>query len=394
MDSYDTTNSHAQQPEKTRWNAVFAMAFSIAILLITELLPVSILTPMAQGLDISQGLAGQSLTATALVAIFSSLLITRVTTGIDRRHVLLGFSVILAVSNLLVAFAPNFLVLCAGRLLLGIALGGFWAITPSITMRLSTQAQVSKALSIVFGGISVALVIAAPLGSYLGHLIGWRGVFIATAALGALCSVWQIVAIPNMPSTRAAKLGDIWRVAKQPTMIIGMLAILFVFCGQFTFFSYMRPYYEGFVGLDTQSLSLMFLGFGVANFIGTSLSSRWLDINLKATLAVSPIVIGISAIALAIFGQQLWVAVVFTVVWGFVFGAVPVGWSTWVTRAFPNETENAGGLQVATIQFANTIGAAAGGYLLDVGNETWPVLCAGILMLVTALVVITRLPSR
>lgn len=92
-------------------------------LITAEFLPASLLTPMAASLGVTEGMAGQAVTATALVALVTGLLITPATKSIDRRWVLMFFSVLQIVSSLLVAFAPTLHVLLMGRLLLGIAIG-------------------------------------------------------------------------------------------------------------------------------------------------------------------------------------------------------------------------------------------------------------------------------
>ncbi|MFP8965004.1 MFS transporter [Pokkaliibacter sp. CJK22405] len=387
LNNQDRERTGSPRLESTCWSAVFALALSVATVLITELLPVSLLTPMAHDLDISEGLAGQSLTATALVAIFSSLLTARVTQGIDRRKVVMGFSALLMLSNVIVALSSDFLWLCVGRLILGLALGGFWAMAPALTMRLSQQQDIPRAMSIVFGGVSVALVLAAPLGSFLEVIVGWRGVFAITGVLGVVCLLWQALSFPKLPSTHPHSFASLWRTACRPGMAAALLAMFLVFGGQFTFFSYMRPFYESFAGFKNNELSAIFLAFGIANVIGTSLSSYFIQRGLKKTLQFAPLVIGISALLLAMLGENKGLTIVMTLVWGFVFGAVPVGWSTWITRNFSEEAENAGGLQVAVIQIANTLGAAVGGYLLIVAGAVSPVFCAGILMILTSVVI-------
>jgi predicted MFS family arabinose efflux permease len=156
------------------WNAVFALALGVAGLITSEFLPVSLLTPMAHDLHVTEGIAGQAISITAVVAMVASLLIAVLTKGLDRRWVLLSFSVLQVLSNVLVALAPTFLVLTIGRLLLGVAIGGFWAMSAAVAMRLVPSKDVPKALATIFGAVSVATVVAAPLGSYLGGLLGWR----------------------------------------------------------------------------------------------------------------------------------------------------------------------------------------------------------------------------
>lgn len=381
-------------PGTTAWGAIAALTFSIVVLLVAELLPASILTPMAEGLGISQGLAGQTLTVTAIAAIFSSLLLTRVARGIDRRQVILGFMVLMVASNLLVALAPNFTLLLFGRLLLGLALGGLWAIATSVTMRLAPEPMVPRALSVVFGGISVAMVIAAPLGSYFGAMVGWRGVFGATAVLSLLGGIWLYAAMPALPAEREGRGRGILAVAQRPGMKVALLAMMFVFAGQFTFFSYMRPFFEQVTGLGVAAISGVFLLFGVANFIGTVVCPPLLRMRLKATLAAGPALIGLFALILASAGYAPWIAAVMIALWGVVFGSVPVGWSTWIARNLPDDVENAGGLQVAVIQLANAAGAAWGGYLLEAGGATMPLFAAAALMLAAAFVSAVRLRTR
>ncbi|NQF21568.1 MFS transporter, partial [Enterobacter hormaechei] len=177
-----TTRPQTKEVSRPNWSAVFAVAFCVACLITVEFLPVSLLTPMAQDLGISEGVAGQSVTVTAFVAMFASLFITQVIGTIDRRKVVILFSVLLTLSCLLVSFAESFTLLLLGRACLGLGLGGFWAMSASLTMRLVPARTVPKALSVIFGAVSIALVIAAPLGSFLGGIIGWRNVFNAAAA--------------------------------------------------------------------------------------------------------------------------------------------------------------------------------------------------------------------
>jgi len=172
------------EPATPAWMAVFSLAMGVFGLLTAEYLPASLLTPMAAELGVSEALAGQAVTVTAVAALFSGLLLPGLTRGIDRRVVLLGFSVLMIASNLLVAFSSSLMVLLVMRILLGIALGGFWSMAAAVAMRLVPPTLLPRALSIIFSGIAVGTVVAVPLGSYLGGLYGWRSAFVAAAAVG------------------------------------------------------------------------------------------------------------------------------------------------------------------------------------------------------------------
>lgn len=375
---------------RPNWSAVFAVAFCVACLITVEFLPVSLLTPMAQELGISEGLAGQSVTVTAFVAMFASLFITRIIGTTDRRYVVILFSVLLTLSCLLVSFAHSFTVLLLGRACLGLALGGFWAMSASLTMRLVPARTVPKALSVIFGAVSIALVIAAPLGSFFGGIIGWRHVFNAAAVMGLISIFWVWKALPSLPGEASHQQQNIISLLKRPGVLAGMAAIFMAFAGQFSFFTYIRPVYTSLAGFDVDGLTLVLLSFGIASFIGTSLSSAILKRSVKLALATAPLVIALSALTLILWGDNKVVAAAVAIIWGLAFALIPVGWSTWITRSLSDQAEKAGSVQVAVIQLANTCGAAVGGYALDTLGLLSPLVLSGALMLLTALLVMLK----
>lgn len=381
---------HARELARPNWSAVFAVAFCVACLITVEFLPVSLLTPMALDLGISEGMAGQSVTTTAFVAMFSSLFITSVIGKTDRRYVVILFSLLLTLSCLLVSFADSFTLLLLGRACLGLALGGFWAMSASLTMRLVPMRVVPKALSIIFGAVSIALVIAAPLGSFLGGLIGWRNVFNGAAVMGVLCTLWVLKALPSLPDESAAQQQNMFGLLKRPGVMAGMCAIFMAFAGQFAFFTYIRPVYMTLAGFDVDGLTLVLLSFGIASFIGTSLSSVLLKRSVKTALAIAPLVLTACAAALVLWGESKIVASTVAIIWGFAFALIPVGWSTWITRSLSDQAEKAGSIQVAVIQLANTCGAAVGGIALDHLGLLSPLVLSGVLMLFTGLLVAAK----
>jgi predicted MFS family arabinose efflux permease len=108
------------------WAAVFAMTLCVAALIASEFMPVSLLTPIAADLHLTEGQAGQAISVSGIFAVLTSLLVSAATGRLDRRTVLLSFTLVMIASGTIVAFAPNFLVLMIGRALLGVAIGGFW----------------------------------------------------------------------------------------------------------------------------------------------------------------------------------------------------------------------------------------------------------------------------
>ncbi|WP_393969791.1 MFS transporter [Kluyvera intermedia] len=378
----NAATSGSLAPAKPAWKAVWSLALGVFGLITAEFLPASLLTPMAQSLGISEGLAGQTVTATALVALVTGLLITSATKSIDRRWVLMFFTLLQIISSLLVAFAPSLHVLLAGRLLLGVAIGGFWAMSTATAIRLVPARDVPKALSIIFAGVSIATVVAAPLGSYLGSLIGWRNVFILCVVPGVLALLWQLWVLPSMRPENSGSLSTLLRVLRRPGMVGGLLATIFIFSGHFAFFTYLRPFLETVGQASVETVSLILLGFGVANFIGTSIAGHLLARNLRLTLALVPFAMGVLALLMVAFGHLALIDGLLVTLWGFAFGLVPVGWSTWLATTVSDEAESAGGLLVAAIQLAISAGAAGGGVVFDMNGASGVFTASGVLLVV------------
>ena len=377
-------------PARPAWGAVFSMAFGVFGLITAEFLPVSLLTPIAASLQVSEGQAGQTVTVTALVALLTSLVVGSVTRRLDRRVVMLAFTLLLVASALLVALASNLTLILLARVLLGMAIGGFWTLSTAITMRLVPSDQVPRALSIVFSGISLATIIAAPLGSYLGGLIGWRNIFMLTAGLGVLTLIWQCFTLPAMPPENKARSGGVLDLLRSGLMRWGMLAVIMMFTGHFAFFTYLRPFLESSAQLNINQLSLVLLAFGVANFFGTSLAGYLVTRSLSLTLSGMALLMSATALLLVSFVDVSWLVVAGVALWGLAFGSMPTGWSTWISRAVPDDAESGGGLLVATIQLAITAGAAAGGWMFDLQGAGGVFLASGVLMLLASVTIFTR----
>lgn len=395
MDIGTPTSSTTVIPvERASWSAVYALALGVFGLVTAEFLPASLLTPLAASLGITEGTAGQAVTVTAAVALVTSLLIAVLTRGIDRRRVLLAFSVLLVISNLLVASAGTFLAILLGRVLLGIALGGFWTMSAATAMRLVPAAMVPRALSIIFSGVAVATIAAAPLGSYFGHLIGWRNVFYAAAAIGALALAAQFATLPSMAPSGTTRLRTLLDVLRRPTVGIGMFAVTLVFTGHFAFFTYLRPFLEDVAGVGVNALSAILLGYGVANFLFTPVAGRALERGLRPMMIAMPALMVVLGAALALFGKLTALDAVLVALWGAAFGGVPVAWSTWVTRVVPDEAESAGGLIVAAIQLAISLGAAAGGVVFDTNGATGVFVAAAVVLVVAVTTIVAGVPVR
>src|SRR5918998_1694393 len=293
----ETTAETLVMAETTSWGSVFALTLCVATLIASEFMPVSLLTPIASDLGVSEGMSGQAIAVSGLFAVLTSLSISSVTRGIDRRTVLLGLTLAMILSGVMVAFAPNTAVFMAGRALVGVVVGGFWSMSAATVMRLVPESQVPRALGMLNGGNALATTVAAPLGSFLGQYVGWRGAFFAVVPLAALTLGWLFTSLPSMPSERGPGGGAVFRVLRRRQVPLGMAAVTLFFLGQFALYTYLRPFLETVTRVDVSTLSLLLLIAGGAGLLGTYVVGLVLRTRLYSVLVVLPLAMALIAVA-------------------------------------------------------------------------------------------------
>ncbi|QOT23542.1 MFS transporter [Paenarthrobacter sp. YJN-D] len=395
-----TPGAHKEGPNPvSRWGGVFAMSFGAFAVVASEFMPVSLLTPMANDLQVSEGLVGQGIAISGLFAVLTSLSVSAVTGRMNRRTLLIGLAALMGASGALIALAPGYLPFMVGRASIGVVIGGFWSMSAATAMRLVAPAQVPRALAIVNGGNALATVLAAPLGSYLGSFIGWRGAFLCLVPGSVVCVVWLWISLPSLAApvsrTKARDILTIFTAFKDRTVAWGMAACGSFFMGQFILFTYVRPFLETVTGVEGALVSLVLLVMGVSGFVGTVLIGRFLGAGLYRTLMVIPVVMALVAVALIPFGGVFAVVVVLLGFWGLLGTSAPVGWWSWVAQAMPRNAEQGGGLMVAVVQTCIALGSTVGGVLFDSLGFESTFLASSVVLLVSAfLAFMTKRVSR
>lgn len=366
--TYGRDEGAARATGETRaagWGAVFALTLCVATLIASEFMPISLLTPIAADLHMSEGGVGQAIAVSGIFALLTSLGISSVTRGIDRRLLLLSLTLLMMASGAMVAFAPNAVVFMAGRALIGVVIGGFWSMSAATVMRLVPEEDVPRALGMLNGANALATTVAAPLGSFLGQYVGWRGAFFSVVPLAALTLGWLFMSLPSMPSERGPGGGSVFRVLRRRQVPFGMLAVMLFFLGQFALYTYLRPFLETVTRVDVSTLSLILLIVGGAGMLGTYLIGVVLRRRLYSVLIALPLAMAAIAVGLTLIGGSPVAVTVLLAGWGLTGTAAPVGWWTWLSKVLPDDAEAGGGLMVAVIQLAIASGAAAGLLLYD-----------------------------
>ncbi|MFB7586436.1 MFS transporter [Streptomyces sp. NPDC056169] len=359
--------------------AVAAVTLGIFTVMTAELLPVGLLTPAAADLSVTEGTAALMVTVPGLVAAVAAPLVTARAAGADRRTLLVALMVLAAVANLVSAAAGHLAVVLAARTLLGLAIGGFWALAGGLAPRLVPPAAVGRATAVVFGGVSAASVLGVPAATVLAERAGWRWAFAATGLLSLLAAAALLALLPRLPGRAPGTEGrtGLRALAALPRrnrrVRAGLLLTLALVTGHFLAYSFVRPLLTEHARVPETLLGVLLLGYGLAGVAGNFLAGSRAARSPRRTLAVIAAALG--AVLLAAFAVPA-AAAGLLILWGLAYGGVSVALQSWFMAAAPDDVESATGLNVSAFCLAIALGALLGGLLTDAYDLT-AVLLAG-----------------
>lgn len=359
------TTHDAASTSASSWPGVWAIALGAFALVVTEFLPVGLLPGIIKGLGVSEGTAGLTVTATAVLG-FIAAPVTALTVGrLDRRIVLLGLTALVTLSGVMSAMAPNFAVLVIARLILGIGVGGFWSISITAAARLVRSDQVHKASSLVFSGISVASVVSVPMGSYIAAHYDWRMAFVLASALSVIVFLMQLFTLPKIDMERGATIGDFLGLLKSREVVAIYLTIVFIVAGQFSGYTFVTPYLRELARFEPNTISELLLAYGVlavlGNFLGGSLAGR--DLH-KTVYGNATLFLG-SLVAIAALPGHPVVAIVSLLAWALSWGMAPVGTQLWLFSETQHAPEAAQSMNTSVFQLSISLGSLIGGVVVD-----------------------------
>lgn len=346
-----------------------ALATGTAVLVSAEFVPAGVLPLLADDLHVTEGRAGLAVAATALAGAVTAPTIAAVLPRADRRRVLLGLLMLALASNLVVALAPSLPVLLAGRVLLGVAIAGFWSFTFGVGVAVTDRpALVSTAMSL---GTSVATIIGVPLASVLGDVIGWRAVFAVLIAATAASGLVLARVLPPVPAHPGAGAAMMRQALGNRRLMAGVMMIALAAFANFATYPYIRVALQA---VTPSLVSVLLLAWGIGGLAG-NLVGGWLSTRLRIGVVAAPAVLFVGLALMAAHPSVVLVTLA-VVVWGTGFNMVPVTTQLWVSRAEPNRVESAVSLQVTAFQAAITLGAIAGGVIVD-HRDVWTAMAAG-----------------
>ena len=299
--------------------ALAAGAFCIGM---TEFLPMGLLPDIAHGLDVSIPAAGNLVTVYALGVVVGGPIMVAMTINWPRKLTLLLLMGLFTVSNALCALAPNYETLAAARVFSALSHGSFFGIGAVVAIYLAPPGQSSRALALMFTGLTLANVLGVPLGTLLGQMTNWRLPFWTVSACGlvAMYAIWRF--IPDLSGMSRPDIREEMRSMLHPQTLLAMAITAVGFAGVFTVFTYITPILEDISLLSPHWVSVVLVLMGVAATIGLNVGGKLADIRLLPTIVGSLLGMALLSLLFAWTMQFTVLAIITAFVWSMVSFAV------------------------------------------------------------------------
>lgn len=361
----ESSMSAAETSVRHQWLAVAAVSLATFSVVTTEMLPVGLLTPIADTLDISSGTAGLMVSQPALLAALFAPLVVMGSGGMDRRRILCGLLGLLIIANIASALAPSLWWMLAGRVLVGFCMGGIWAIAGGLAARLVPSHSIGLATSIIFGGVAAASVLGVPLGAWIGDFAGWRWAFGSMALFSAVVLVFNLAVMPALPVASSATGSAFCEQLGNRKLQVGLTLTLLLVAGHFMAFTFVRPLLLSVSGFETQWIGALLFAYGIAGIIGNFIAGMVAARRTVLTLMAISLGLLLTPVLFLTVGDSHIGGGVVLLVWGLAYGGVSVCLMTWVMKAAPRAVEIATALYVSVFNVGIALGSWAGGQAVD-----------------------------
>lgn len=340
--------------------------------IVTETLPAGLLPQISAGLDVSQALAGQTVTAYALGSLLAAIPLTIATRGWRRRNVLLMTIIGFLLFNSATALSTNYGLTLVARFFAGMAAGLAWSLLAGYARRMVAPWQQGRAMALAMVGTPIALSLGVPLGTLLGATVGWRVAFWIMSALTLALIVWVLAKVPDYPGQSAHERMPLRRVFTTPGVRPVMAVVVAWMLAHNILYTYIAPFVAP-AGLS-ERVDLVLLVFGAAALAGIWITGKLVDHHLRVTVLASLAAFGATALVFGLAPANPVVIYLGVAVWGVSFGGAATLLQTALADAAGSGADVALSMNVVAWNSAIASAGVAGGMLLEawgVGAFPW-----------------------
>ncbi|MEV4756316.1 MFS transporter [Micromonospora sp. NPDC049559] len=364
------------------WLAVLWVAMGIFAIVTAEILPIGLLTSIGHTFGVSDGTAGLTMTMPGLLAAVSAPVVAIAVGRLNRKALLCGLMLLLAMANFLAATATSYPVVVASRALVGVVIGGFWSIAAGLAARLVRPERVGVATSLIFSAVPLGSVFGVPAGTFIAQYGGWRTAFAVLGVLSVIVLVALAAVLPPLPAELPVRLAALVDLARGRTSRTAMVLTVLVVTAHFGTYTYVTPFLQQVAGID--SVTPFLLVYGIAGVVGNFVAGTTVRLRLRATLIASAVGLASATALLPVFGTETIGAVILLAVWGLAYGAVPICSQSWFAAAGASEAASV--LFTASFQATIALGAVLGGVVIDATSPSVLMILGSGVALVVALV--------
>jgi len=357
--------------------AVLGLATFFAIT--TELMPVGLLGTMSADLGVSESTMGIVVTVYAAAVALLALPLTSLTARLPRKTVLVATLVGYTVSNVMIALAPSFAVVCAGRVVGGIAHALFFSVASAYATRIVPPRLAGRAIAFVYSGSSLGFVLGVPIATWVAQSIGWRPAVGAVAVAAAALAVVALLFLPSVSGAASPHIGSPKAWARTGLLAV-VVADLLLFAGHYIVYTYIGPYAID-AGLDAHLVSGALLVLGGTGVVGLWLAGMFVDRAPRQTLIAAVAVMAAAFAVLPFVHGSLLGTMVVAGVWMAANGTTGTLFMAAAIRTGGVSPDIAGALVNGASNIGIAGGAAIGGQALSVvGLQFMPFAGAAVLV--------------
>lgn len=360
---------------------------------LTEFLIAGLLPQVASSFAVSEAAAGRLISGYALSVAVGAIVLTAATARLPRKQVLVGLVALFVVGNLLSAVAPDYRVMLLGRIVAALCHGSFFGIGSLVARSLVAPERKSRAVAVMFAGLTLANVLGVPFGALVGQRWGWRAAFWAVTAIGVLALAGIVALVPGQagetrPLTGTGGLRAQLREFRSWQVWLTLTATVFGYGGMFGAFSYIAYTYTEVGGFASAQVAWLLMVYGVGLVVGNLLGGRAADHDRDRALILALLGLTVTLTMFGLLAANATASVVLTFLMGvFGFAGVP-GMITRVTD-YAHGAALAASANVSASNLGNALGAWLGGLTITAGLGYTAPLYVGAGIVLTSVVVMT-----
>lgn len=336
---------------------------------LTEFVIAGLLSSVADDMSVSVPTAGYLISGYALAVVVGALALTPIVNRWEPKRALQLLMVLFTVGNAASALAPGYAALLGGRILAALAHGAFFGIGAVLASSLVPAAKKAGAISIMFGGLTIANVLGVPLGTVIGQHWGWRVTFAVITVVGLIALAGITALVPAAPADTTARpsLRSELSAFRNRQVWYSLLMTVLVFGGMFGAFMYIEPLLTRVTGFSEGAIPWLLVLFGAGLFAGNLVGGRWADRNLTRTLVAMTFTLGLVLVAFALLSDTKIAAAALLLAMGFFgFGATP-GLQMRVLSHAAQAPTMASSANIAAFNVGNFLGVWISGLTISAG---------------------------